>query len=73
MLSRNRVDLKDEGVMGEGEFITILCAGGGSERERNRPASAVVTHPDVASPASRQAGLLLGRSTHCVKHASHPS
>lgn len=67
------MDVKDEGVMGEGEIITLLCAGGGSERERHCPASAVVTHLDVASPASRQAGLLLGRSTHCIKHASHPS
>lgn len=58
--------------MGEGERITIICAGGGSERRRSCPASGAALHLDVVDAASRQAGSPLGRSLHCIKPASHP-
>ena len=58
--------------MAEGECITIICTGGGSERGRNCAASAVATHVNVVDVASRQTGSPLGRSLHCIKPASHP-
>ncbi len=58
--------------MGEGECITILCAGGGSERRGICPASAVALHLDVVDAASKQAGSPLGRSLRCIKPTSHP-
>ena len=56
--------------MAEGECITIICTGGGSERGRNCAASAVATHVNVVDVASRQTGSPLGRSLHCIKPAS---
>ena len=58
--------------MGEGERITIICAGGGSERRRSCPASGAPLHLDVVDVASRQAGPPLGWSLQCIKPASHP-
>lgn len=58
--------------MGEGECITVICAGGGSERGRSCAASAVALHLDAVDAASRQAGSPLGRSLRCIKPTSHP-
>ena len=58
--------------MAEGECITIICTGGGSERGRICPASAVATHLNVVDVASRQTGSPLGRSLRCIKPTSHP-
>ena len=58
--------------MGEGECITIMRTGGGSERGRSCPASGVALHLNMADAASSHAGSPLGRSLHCIKPASHP-
>jgi hypothetical protein len=58
--------------MGEGECITIMRTGGGSERGRSCPASEVTLHLNMADAASSHAGSPLARSLHCIKPASHP-